>query len=101
MTRRREILMVDKSYEGDEGYAYLALPVLRDQDSDWNWQEEAQCERFQDMDFFNTGSPSNVAKCKMVCTSCMVRTQCLDFAKRNGIVDGIWGGQTPKERKAS
>lgn len=96
MTRKREILMVDR-YEED-GYAYLSLPVLRDPDSKWDWMSDAQCTRFPDVDFFDTGSPSNVVKCKIICDSCVVRHQCLDFAVRNR-EEGIWGGTMPRERK--
>ena len=97
MTRKREIMMTDR-YEED-GYAYLALPVLRDQDSVWEWQKEAQCLRFPDVDFFNTGSPTNVVQCKIICDTCTVRQQCLEFATKNWEDDGIWGGTTPRERK--
>lgn len=85
----------------DEGgqYAFLSLPVLRDPESDWKWQDNAMCEKFPDLDFFNVQSTSNVTKCKIVCSGCVVRTQCLDFAERNVLVDGIWGGTTPRERK--
>lgn len=97
MTRKREILMVDNGEE--DGYAYLSLPVLRDPSSSWDWQENAQCVRFPDVDFFNTGSPSNVVRCKIICDTCVVRNECLNFALRNWEDDGIWGGTTVKERK--
>jgi WhiB family redox-sensing transcriptional regulator len=36
---------------------------------------------------------------KMYCTSCVVRQECLDYAITNNIVDGVWGGLTPQERR--
>lgn len=98
MTRQRETLMVG-GYEEDGQYAFLSLPVLRDHDSDWKWQDSSMCQRFPDMDFFNVQSTSNVTKCKIVCDACVVKPQCLDFALRNMIADGLWGGLTPRERK--
>lgn len=98
MTRKREMLHIDR-YEED-GYAYLSLPTLRDPESPWDWMKEGQCLRFPDLNFFeDLGVPSHVTKCKIVCDTCVVKKDCLDFAQRNREPDGIWGGLTPRERK--
>jgi len=34
-----------------------------------------------------------------VCGYCDVTKECLDFALRNRITDGVWGGTTENERK--
>src|ERR1700722_18546672 len=34
----------------------------------------------------------------LICDSCAVKRQCLEFAMRNGEASGIWGGTTPEER---
>ncbi len=34
----------------------------------------------------------------LICDSCPVKRQCLEFAIRNGEASGIWGGTTPEER---
>lgn len=36
---------------------------------------------------------------KKYCTICAVREECLDYAIRNSIEDGIWGGEVLQERK--
>ena len=41
---------------------------------------------------------SGEAKAKAVCTLCPVRVQCLDYALRNSIRHGIWGGLNEEER---
>jgi WhiB family transcriptional regulator, redox-sensing transcriptional regulator len=41
---------------------------------------------------------SQITKAQRICASCRVRQQCLDFAMRNGEINGIWGGTTPEER---
>jgi WhiB family redox-sensing transcriptional regulator len=38
------------------------------------------------------------AKAKAVCESCPVRTRCLDYALRNSIKHGIWGGLDEEQR---
>jgi WhiB family redox-sensing transcriptional regulator len=38
-------------------------------------------------------------KAKDICTSCAVRTECLDFALRVREPHGIWGGLTEHERR--
>ena len=37
-------------------------------------------------------------KAVAICASCPVRTQCLEYALRNSIKHGIWGGLNPEER---
>jgi WhiB family redox-sensing transcriptional regulator len=72
----------------------VELPILRHPDSDSSWRDVALCRR-SDVDFF--GSNWHVAV--KVCNVCMVKQQCLDFALKNDIGSGIWGGLTPKARK--
>ena len=37
---------------------------------------------------------------RAVCARCPVRAECLAFAVRNGLHDGIWGGTSERERRA-
>jgi WhiB family redox-sensing transcriptional regulator len=39
-----------------------------------------------------------IFEAKQVCSSCRVRTECLDWANENDERYGIWGGLTPVER---
>lgn len=36
---------------------------------------------------------------KGICNSCTIKFQCLEFAVKDGITEGIWGGLTYNERK--
>lgn len=85
------------SYEDE--YTYLSLPVLKDPNSQFDWQSEGQCIKFPDLDFFSMESSLVRSRCKAVCATCVVSRQCLEFAQANDIRDGIWGGMTPKERR--
>jgi WhiB family redox-sensing transcriptional regulator len=38
------------------------------------------------------------AKAKAACRLCTVRVQCLDYALRNSIRHGVWGGLNEEER---
>jgi len=75
----------------------LALPHLKDPKSSWEWQDSGACRQHPDLSFF-TSSVLERERCRTVCRTCVVRVQCLDFALRNAIPDGVWGGMTPQER---
>jgi len=68
-----------------------------------SWQDRAAC-RGMDVLFFDPDdepSPEREireAKAKVVCQLCPVRLQCLDYALRNSIRHGIWGGLNEQER---
>lgn len=40
-----------------------------------------------------------VKKAKAVCNNCWVKDKCLDYAMQTPMLQGIWGGTTPRERK--
>lgn len=64
----------------------------------WN---EAAC-RGADIEVFFVDPSDRGAldRAKAVCARCEVRAACLDYAIRQGIADGVWGGLTPSERHA-
>jgi WhiB family transcriptional regulator, redox-sensing transcriptional regulator len=68
------------------------------------WQDRAACRGMDGLLFFgpaNEPRPDREireAKAKAVCQLCPVRTQCLDYALRNAIRHGIWGGLDDEER---
>jgi WhiB family redox-sensing transcriptional regulator len=45
------------------------------------------------------GRPVNYGPALAICARCTVSEQCLQFALDNNELEGVWGGQTPKERK--
>ena len=50
------------------------------------------------MFFPGRGEPTEPAR--RICASCPVRQPCLDYAIGHGIVHGIWGGLTERDRRA-
>jgi WhiB family redox-sensing transcriptional regulator len=49
------------------------------------------------VDFF-ADDASAIANAKLVCATCPVRVECLQFACDHGEI-GIWGGATRRERR--
>lgn len=69
-----------------------------------NWRENAAC-RDADPDlFFPIGTAGNslrqVDEAKRICHRCPAQNQCLAWALKTGITDGVWGGTTENERRA-
>lgn len=63
------------------------------------WIDNVACKPDEHKLFFSE-LPSKVAKAKAICNTCPSKVSCLDFALRNQEEFGIFGGLTPKERKA-
>jgi WhiB family transcriptional regulator, redox-sensing transcriptional regulator len=68
-----------------------------------NWRSASAC-LSADPDLFfpiSSAGPAErqIAKAKMICAGCQVRRECLDFALRNHLSYGIWGGTTPEDRQ--
>nr|WP_093656935.1 WhiB family transcriptional regulator [Streptomyces wuyuanensis] len=62
------------------------------------WREHAACRKHDPALFHpTTGESSNHAK--RICTSCPVRTECLEHAITYGET-GVWGGTTAGQRRA-
>lgn len=63
------------------------------------WRRDAACaEPGPDLWFPERGEPLSPAKA--ICASCLVASECLDYADVLDIRAGIWGGLTWPERKA-
>ena len=45
-------------------------------------------------------TPTALSEARAVCATCPIRVECLDYAVGNGERWGIWGGLTPRERRA-
>ena len=63
------------------------------------WRELAAC-RGADLSLFFPERGESAEPARRVCAACPVRQPCLDYAITNGIVHGIWGGLTERERRA-
>ncbi len=63
-----------------------------------DWASRAACREQQPDQLFVRGAEQN--KAKQVCSSCIVRTECLAEALDNQIEWGVWGGMTERERRA-
>jgi WhiB family transcriptional regulator, redox-sensing transcriptional regulator len=69
-----------------------------------SWQYKAACGGVNTQLFFGPDGETRQerenreTKAAAVCASCPVRAQCLDYALRNSIRYGIWGGLSREER---
>ena len=69
-----------------------------------SWLDGAACRGMDALLFFGPDREPRPereireAKAKAVCQLCPVRAQCLDYALRNSIRHGIWGGLNGEER---
>jgi len=67
--------------------------------SNQQWQDEAACRQIPVELFFPPAEQeSEVAK--RICSDCLVREPCLEFALAEGERFGIWGGLTSQERRS-
>lgn len=81
----------------------LGVPgVRRDIDSaDENtlaWQTDALCSQTDPEAFFPEKGGST-RDAKRICTSCDVKSECLEYALQNDERFGIWGGLSERERR--
>ncbi len=67
-------------------------------DGPLGWQERALCAQTDPEAFFPEKGGST-REAKKVCTSCEVRSECLDYALANDERFGIWGGLSERERR--
>jgi WhiB family redox-sensing transcriptional regulator len=67
-----------------------------------DWQDDALCaQTAPDMFFPGKGDGATARVTKRTCTRCDVQAQCLAYAlAQSEDPDGIWGGTSPKERRA-
>lgn len=73
---------------------------------DGRWRDKASCRNIGKPDLFfdtfNNNSKKDaqrLATIREMCASCTVNVDCLDFAVRNKINYGVWGGLTASERR--
>ncbi|MFO0920119.1 MAG: WhiB family transcriptional regulator [Candidatus Saccharimonadales bacterium] len=63
-----------------------------------SWMEQAACSDSSPETFFPTGG-AGVKIAKTICTECVVREDCLNYAIDNNVDHGIWGGTSERERR--
>lgn len=61
-----------------------------------DWSKESACRNEPDTTFF-TGIGENPTKARLLCPTCPVSDDCLNYAILYG-ERGVWGGMTEKER---
>jgi len=80
----------------------LGVPGVRrpaeSEDSALAWQTDALCAQTDPEAFFPEKGGST-RDAKRICTSCDVRSKCLEYALQNDERFGIWGGLSERERR--
>lgn len=74
----------------------ISLPFLTSPDRDPSWRDLAMCRTTPTHWFYES---QHINAVKVLCSECPSRMECCDFAVRNSITHGLWGGLTHKERK--
>ncbi|MHA7987242.1 WhiB family transcriptional regulator [Rathayibacter sp. CAU 1779] len=69
-----------------------------DEENPLAWQSDALCAQTDPEAFFPEKGGST-RDAKKICTSCEVRSQCLEYALQNDERFGIWGGLSERERR--
>lgn len=91
--QRESDVMVGLS--GSDG---LDLFGLEAPEGELAWQERALCAQTDPESFFPEKGGST-REAKRVCTTCEVRTECLEYALAHDERFGIWGGLSERERR--
>ena len=70
-----------------------------------NWRNDAACRNADPELFFPVGTAGPASRqtleAKRLCRSCPVQIPCLAWALEHRVSDGVWGGTTEDERRAS
>lgn len=64
------------------------------------WVADALCTQVDPELFFPTRGRQGRAT-RRVCAGCPVRVECAEYAIGRSELDGVWGGLSPKQRKAA
>jgi WhiB family redox-sensing transcriptional regulator len=67
------------------------------------WQELSACRSSDPEMFFPVGTTGqaldNIERAKLICTTCVVQEECLDYALNTNQEAGVWGGYAEDERR--
>jgi WhiB family redox-sensing transcriptional regulator len=72
--------------------------LLRQLDASEPWRLDALCIEHPEARYFPERGESTEPS-KALCARCAVQSECLDYALRHGIKEGIWGGLSGRERR--
>ena len=75
-----------------------ARPLEAEDGGQLSWQADALCAQTDPESFFPEQGGST-RDAKKICTSCEVRSECLEYALSNDERFGIWGGLSERERR--
>lgn len=82
----------------------LGVPGVRrvrsatDDENTLSWQADALCAQTDPEAFFPEKGGST-RDAKKICTTCEVKSECLEYALQNDERFGIWGGLSERERR--
>jgi WhiB family redox-sensing transcriptional regulator len=78
----------------------LGVPGVRqaEEENPLEWQSDSLCAQTDPEAFFPEKGGST-RDAKKICSSCEVRSQCLNYALENDERFGIWGGLSERERR--
>jgi WhiB family transcriptional regulator, redox-sensing transcriptional regulator len=62
------------------------------------WMTHAQC-RGTNPDRYFPSDGVGVEAVQRICVDCPVRVECLEYALRHGIDQGVWGGASERQRR--
>jgi WhiB family redox-sensing transcriptional regulator len=80
------------------GVPGVRTAIVEDDESQLSWQADALCAQTDPESFFPEKGGST-REAKKICTSCEVRSECLEYALSNDERFGIWGGLSERERR--
>ena len=73
--------------------------TIKDEAQRISWFQDANCKGKSEIMFPESYSDRTaVALAKAICSSCLVRKECLNYAIESKEMLGIYGGKTPRER---
>lgn len=65
---------------------------------DTEWMERGNCKEHPPSVFFPSDGVG-VEVARRICATCPVQAACLEYALRNRIDHGVWGGASERERR--
>jgi WhiB family redox-sensing transcriptional regulator len=63
-----------------------------------SWMAEGNCREIHPSVFFPSDGVG-VEVARQICATCPVKAPCLEYALRNRIDHGVWGGASERERR--